>query len=176
MNDKATDKQDDALDRAIAALPRERLPERDLWPELALRLPARQPAWKRAAPWAVAAAIAIVASGLWFNQVPTSVPVAERTPPVQSPAQPRVTNDPEAELLSTYERQKGAQLAALPANSPAVERQLAIWDGAIAQVRLALNFYPEEPQLLAQLNKLYQQQLAYLERVAMTDPQLVAYY
>ena len=53
---------------------------------------------------------------------------------------------------------------------------MAIWDGAIAQVRLALNFYPEEPPLLAQLDKLYRQQLAYLEQVAMTDPQLVAYY
>lgn len=175
MSDKTDDKHAEALDRALAALPRERMPERDLWPELALRLPPRVPLWKRATPWAVAAAIAVVASGLWFNPAPP-VPVADRTPPGLSPAQAEVRGDPVADLLSTYERQKGAQLAALPSNSPAIRRELAVWDGAIAQVRQALNYYPEDPQLIAQLSRLYQQQLGYLEQVAMTDPQLVAYY
>ena len=65
------------------------------------------------------------------------------------------------------------------AASPAVaegfdnwHQQLVIWDQAIAQVRRALQFYPDEPQLLSQLQQLYQQQLAYIKRATLQQPQL----
>tara|TARA_R110001606_G_scaffold158271_3_gene301968 strand:+ start:253 stop:528 length:276 start_codon:yes stop_codon:yes gene_type:complete len=82
----------------------------------------------------------------------------------------------EADLLNVYESQKATQFAALNFNNPAVNRQLAIWDGAVQQVRGALTYYPEEPQLLLQLDQLYRQQLSYLETLAMLDPQVAALY
>ena len=81
-----------------------------------------------------------------------------------------------AELLSTYEREKGAQLAALSVSTPSIARQLAVWDGAVDQVRLALQYAPAQPHLLTQLDRLYRQQLQYLEHLATIDPELIAYY
>lgn len=78
--------------------------------------------------------------------------------------------------MNVYESQKAAQMAALGFTNPAVSRQLAVWDGAVQQVRGALSYYPEEPQLLLQLDRLYRQQLNYLETLAMIDPQVAAFY
>ncbi|MCB1649197.1 MAG: hypothetical protein H7A05_09795 [Pseudomonadales bacterium] len=170
MSDKP-EHRDEALERAIAALPRERQPGHDLWPALEARLTPRQSAWQGLAPWAAAAAIVLAAAGLWFQNLPAP-PVAQNSAP--SPL--LGGGDPVAELLSTYEREKGSQLASLPVSSPAIKRQLAVWDAAVGQVRQALQYAPGEPHLLAQLDRLYRQQLRYLEQLATIDPELIAYY
>lgn len=165
------EQQNEALERAIAALPRERLPEHDLWPALEARLAPRQSPWQGLSPWAAAAAIVLAAAGLWFQSLPT-LPVAQ----IPAPSTLLGGGDPVAELLITYEHEKGLQLASLPVSSPAIKRQLAVWDAAVDQVRLALRYTPEEAHLLAQLDRLYRQQLHYLEQLATIDPELIAYY
>lgn len=160
---------DDALDLAIQALPRSQSPDRDLWPELEARLPRRAP---RRAPliWAAAAVLAALTLSIWVRPDPN--PSSVTAPPVAQID----SRSAEIDLLNVYESQKATQLAALNFNNPAVYRQLAIWEGAVQQVRGALSYYPEQPQLLLHLNQLYRQQLNYLETLAMLDPQVVALY
>lgn len=169
MNDRTASQPegDDALDRALAALPRERAPAHDLWPALEAQLVAQAPA-PRARPWRYVAAAMVAALSILLV-----IPERE-TPPFV--ADERSHGDALSLLLATYEAQKGAQLATLAQTTPAITRQLALWDGAIAQVKGALLYYPDEPALLRQLDGLYQQQLHYLERIALSDPHLIAYY
>jgi hypothetical protein len=47
--------------------------------------------------------------------------------------------------------------------------QLTLWDQALSEVRDALNYYPEEPALLAQMEGIYQQQIEYLQWVGTLD-------
>ena len=160
---------DEALDRALQALPRSQLPARDLWPELQAQLPprrARRAAWT----WAAAAVVAALVLSVWIR--PDLGPSNVTAPPVVQLDSPTA----ELSLLNVYESQKAAQMAALNLDNPSISRQLAVWDGAVQQVRSALNFYPEEPQLLLQLDRLYRQQLNYLETLAMVDPQVAALY
>jgi hypothetical protein len=160
---------DEALDRALQALPRSQLPARDLWPELQAQLPprrARRAAWT----WAAAAVVAALTLSIWLG------PDIGRGTVTATPVAQIDAARPEDNLIILYESQKATQLAALNFTSPAVSRQLAIWDGAVQQVRGALSYYPEEPRLLLQLDRLYRQQLNYLETLAMLDPQVAALY
>lgn len=155
-------------------------PGRDLWPDIESRLSAQQnercvgigpdvtvvsqsnrPAWLELAS---AAAVVLVALVGWQLAV------------LPSPAQ-RSAALPSAELmlLQVYEQQKARQLAQVTAIAEGFDnwqQQLSSWDQAIAQVRQALQIYPDEPQLLAQLQQLYQQQLAYIERATLQQPLL----
>jgi ferric-dicitrate binding protein FerR (iron transport regulator) len=160
---------DETLERAVAALPRQRMPERDLWPELEARLPRRQPRRARIA-WATAAALMALYAGIWLRpELPADIAVP---PGVASSYEATA----ETHLLNIFEAQKANQLAALHFQNPAVSRQLAVWNGAVQQVRGALAYYPDEPRLLLQLDSLYRQQLDYLEGLAMLDPQVAEFY
>ena len=73
-------------------------------------------------------------------------------------------------LLQVYETQKANQLSQTVAIAEGFDnwqQQLQVWDQAIAQVRHALQFYPDEPQLLAQLQSLYQQQLELTNKIQL---------
>ena len=147
---------DQQLDRAINNLHRDIMPGRDLWPDIAGRLEPRQSAKLRLAFWASAASLLLV--GLIGWQLAVLPTAAQR-----SAAMPTV----ELMLLQVYEQQKAQQLSQVAAVAEGFDnwqQQLHIWDDAIEQVRRALQFYPDEPQLLAQLQSLYQQQLSYIQR------------
>lgn len=173
MNDSdhsATHAPDDAaLERAIQALPRSQLPTRDLWPDLLAQLPRRAPRRARLL-WAAAAMLAALTLSIWVR--PDLIPGTVTVPLVAQVD----SITAEGSLINVYESQKATQLAALTFASPTVTRQLAIWDGAVQQVRGALTYYPEEPRLLLQLDRLYRQQLHYLETLAKLDPQVATLY
>ncbi|MDX1536316.1 hypothetical protein [Arsukibacterium sp.] len=151
-------------------------PERDLWPDIAARLDTtcqQKPDNTAVAAaendkrsglrhWASAAALALVTLIGWQLVIlPTS--------PQQSAASPNA----ELLLLQLYEQQKAQQLAQVVAVAEGFDnwqQQLVIWDQAIAQVRRALQFYPDEPQLLAQLQQLYQQQLRFIQQATLQQP------
>lgn len=166
---QSADAREQAFEHALAALPRQRMPQRDLWPELEARLPKRRP-YKARMAWVAVAALFAVYVSVWVNPDPST----NLAPP--APIAQVDTQSTEARLLNVYEAQKASQLAGLQHNNPALQRQLAVWDGAVQQVRGALAYYPEEPRLLQQLDRLYRQQLNYLERLAMLDPQVAALY
>ncbi|MBV2128581.1 hypothetical protein [Arsukibacterium indicum] len=162
------------LEQALQRLNSELQPERDLWLDIAARLePADQlrtedvaaaASDKRAGlmHWASAAALLLVALIGWQLAV------------MPTPQQ-QVATAPNAELLllQLYEQEKAQQLAQVVAVAEGFDnwqQQLAIWDQAIDQVRRALQFYPDEPQLLAQLQQLYQQQLRYIQQATLQQP------
>ncbi|KKO45339.1 hypothetical protein WG68_11500 [Arsukibacterium ikkense] len=165
------------LEQALHQLDNEISPQRDLWPGIAARLqnhvtacPEQAPATQRAkSKWqspASAAAIVLVALLGW--QFATLAPPAQHTAAMPSA---------ELQLLQVFEQQKARQLAQIVAIADGFDnwqQQLIIWDQAIAQVRQALQLYPDEPRLLAQLQQLYQQQLAYIERATLQQPLVIS--
>lgn len=158
--------RDEALDRAVRALPRELAPARDLWPALAARLPARrQQRWRgQTSLWVAAALLAAV----WISPLRLNLDLA-------SPPQPAATT---AAILQ--EQWQAAQetarasvayhpgLASLPPDSE--------WDTAIAQVLAALHEYPDDPFLLAQLDRLHRQRLDSLRQAMQTAERFNLYY
>lgn len=152
------------LAQALEALPRDIAPERDLWPELALELPSRAPL-KVAPRWLAAAALAAIALSFWLMP-PAPAPVATTEPIAMTVAS----------LTAMYQQEKAAQLTMLNGANPNIDRQLLIWEDAIEQVEKALQYSPNQAQLLQQLNRLYQQQLHYLGGLSRLDPQVVALY
>ena len=146
------------LDKAISALAPDVMPERDLWAGIELQLADRP---SKAKPvlwhWATAAVLGLACLVSWQLAL---------LPGIQSSTQASM---PSAELmlLQVYETQKANQLrqtVAIAEGFDNWQQQLQVWDQAIAQVRRALQLYPDEPQLLAQLQSLYQQQLSYIQR------------
>ena len=157
---------DQQLDQAINNLNRAIMPERDLWPAIAERLPQRQSAKLRLAVWASAASLLLAALIGWQLAI---LP----TPAQRSAAMPTA----ELMLLQVYEQQKATQLSQMVAVAEGFDnwqQQIRVWDQAIAQVRQALAFYPDEPQLLAQLQSLYQQQLSYLQQATLQQPLVIS--
>ncbi len=152
------------LDQALHSLKRDIPPERDLWPAIEARLvmPAvaeRRPVLLR---WASAAAVTLLALIGW--QLAIVPPPAQRSAALPSA---------ELMLLQVYEQQKAQQLLQMVAVAEGFDnwqQQLQIWDQAIVQVRQALQFYPDEPQLLAQLQLLYQQQLRFIQQATLQQP------
>ena len=149
------------LDKAIGQLSSELQPQRDLWPAIDARLTERQVS--RGSLWylATAAALALACVLSWrLVMLPQSAASYE-------------SRSAELILMQLYEQQKAQQLKQIAGFAEGFDdwqQQLQVWDQAIAQVRRALQFYPDEPQLLAQLQHLYQQQLAYLSRAALPQP------
>jgi hypothetical protein len=152
------------LDDAINNLPQQLAPGRNLWPDIESRLAERAPEGHTTLwPWATAAMLGLVSLLAW-----------------QVALLPKTTSDtqasmPSAELmlLQVYETQKANQLrqtVAIVEGFDNWQQQLQVWDQAIGQVRRALQLYPDEPQLLAQLQRLYQQQLSYLQQATLQQP------
>jgi hypothetical protein len=153
------------LDDAIGAVDKEIAPERDLWAGIASRLPDREPARPPLGYWVSAAALLLVGLVGWQLAIlPTEAQRAASLPTA------------ELMLLQVYEQQKAQQLSQVTTVAEGFDNwqlQLQIWDQAIAQVRQALQFYPDEPQLLAQLQSLYQQQLSYIQRATRQNNSMI---
>lgn len=169
-------KSEHELDQLTAALPREMQPEQDLWPSLEARLSARRPLPKRRLSrvnrmLGMAAALALVVVVGWrVMLVPdnSAVPVAVNDTPMTDagvlPAQYEITQQ--------YETVKAEQLAQLAPHSDNFgdwQYQMVSWDQAIDQVNGALEYYPDDPRLLAQMQGLYEQQLDYLRLIGRVD-------
>jgi anti-sigma factor RsiW len=150
-----------------ASLPRQKSPERDLWPGIEERLRSRpRVSWTFLA---AAAAVALAVAGALFLAKdrtplagPRAVPVAAT---LESPAL--------AEAESDYERASAALLAALherrdsfsPETIASVEKNLEIIDGALAEVREALRRDPENPELTRMLAATHRRKVDVLRRV-----------
>lgn len=151
------------LDQAIKGLTQQITPERNLWPEIESRLISPGKAGKSRRlirALATAAMLGLVSVMGWQLLLLPSAPESS------------LAKMPTAELmlLQVFEQQKARQLSQMAEVNEGFDnwqQQLQVWDQAIAQVRGALQFYPDEPQLLAQLQRLYQQQLSYIQRATL---------
>jgi predicted anti-sigma-YlaC factor YlaD len=164
-----------------AALPRQVRPERDLWPEIAeeigrprrvLGFPVRTAAWGGGLAAAAALVVAILA-----GRGPTPADPAFRATdddPSRAPAYAAAS--PEAELREAeadYERATKALLAALeahrdqlaPLTLESVEKNLAVIDRAVSEVRAALLRDPGNPELTRMLAATQRKKVDVLQRV-----------
>lgn len=145
------------LHNALRQLPREAQPAHDLWPGIAARIGAASPAHARAlsrrhrAPWALAAAIGLLALGVvrWS---------------------PQASVDPLAlmvqQQVAAMAREYDAALAQMPpANaSPALTPGLQALDASAVQIRQALQQAPHATWLIAQLQHTYALRLQLSQR------------
>jgi hypothetical protein len=172
-------KTEQQLDQAIRELAREIRPPRDLWLAIEPQLPDRQPAapWYRAVNtqcWAAVLALALVGT-LWWSRLDVPQPGQPVSDPTVAGIEQNGNNTElpaDVQIVESFELIKAQRFAELDYISPDVgdwQYQLAVWDQAISQVRGALEYYPEEPFLLAQMQGLYQQQLEYLQTISALD-------
>lgn len=164
------------LDKAISQLNQQITPQRDLWPDIAAKLDITAQPEVVSAPshtskptrwyWGVAAMLGLLSVFGWQQaQLPGITDTTAAMPSA------------ELMLLQVYEQQKATQLSQMVAVAEGFDnwqQQIRVWDQAIAQVRQALAFYPDEPQLLAQLQSLYQQQLSYLQQATLQQPLVIS--
>lgn len=165
---------DQQLDNAISKLAAHIAVQRDLWPDIAAQLEIAQPPRTIAQPpntikstrgyWGIAAMLGLLSVFGWQALSPNTTITA---------AMPTA----ELILLQQYEQQKATQLSQIVAVAEGFDnwqQQIRVWDQAITQVRQALTFYPDEPLLLAQLQRLYQQQLSYLQQATVQQPLIIS--
>lgn len=176
-------KTDTQLDQLVEGLPREISPRRDLWAGIEARLDEqamlaihnRQPArfFAHTGRWAAVLAVAVLGV-LWWSAIgidpvmrvaqPTAEPALTGQAIEQVPADQQI-----AAVYAAIKTELMSSVGLVSADFGDWQYQLTIWDQAISEVRNALNYHPEEPALLAQLEGIYQQQVAYLQWVGAVD-------
>lgn len=176
----------DLLDRA-ARLPREIPPRQDLWPGIAERVEGRhvvplRPRWGHGLlgrwPVGLAAAAALVGASsaltalLMRGGAPGQLPIGAQATlrPAALAAGPASIRGAEGD----YEKAAAALLASLqerkgslsPETLKAVEKNLAVIDGALREVRAALEEDTANPGLVRMLASTHQKKIDVLQRVA----------
>jgi len=154
--------------RETRALPREVMPEEDLWTGIAARLAPttrRQPGSATGWRWPLRAAAALAllsagaALGAYYSRGPDSDFRREQARYAAA----------SAELADALARDPGR---ISPAGQAVVERNLAILDAAIREAEAALAADPGNPALEQMLVARYQQRLDLLRRAAATGRQV----
>jgi hypothetical protein len=179
-----SESQDARLTRALAALPRELPPERDLWPGIAAELAPRS-SERRWLPLAAAAVLLVAASSLiTAHVVRQGVTPLASVAPAGAPATPAVPAAPETSVqaasfgpgyaldpeYAAARRQLAEMLARridrLPASArQKVENNLAELHRAADEINAALVLQPGDALLEELLLNTYQDELAVLASV-----------
>ncbi|WP_100643584.1 hypothetical protein [Alteromonas facilis] len=162
-------KQHQQLQQAINDLPREKMPERDLWQGIELGIERQdaqhqqevRPSGSNRWQYSVAASVAFVAVLGWlaFAQL--------KSPDVEGPAQPTAA-ELAAVLANDYDTQKQSLLVSVqdqPALTENWQEQLEELEDAAAAIKAALKQDPNNTALLKMLQNVYQQQIGLIERV-----------
>jgi hypothetical protein len=172
-----TDRERDSLRDELDRLPRELPPERDLWPDVARGIEASR---RRAravrtitmvSGLAAAATLALVL-GLRGRHAPVplaqapSVSIPAPTPVLASPPPPL----PEEDEYQTAERMLDAELqtrrqSMRPAQAAVLDDNLRIVDQAIETTRAAVREHPDDPELRAELDRVWEDKLDVMRRV-----------
>lgn len=144
--------------RAVAGLPAERRPDRELWGGIEARIAAPVP---RRRVWAAAAVVALAASvGLW---------VAVGRAPVPQPPAPAMalTGDLDLYRAASVELRSALDPAGLSAPLRAsLERDLPLLDEAITEVEARMATDPTDPDLRALAESAWRRKLELLRRIA----------
>ena len=173
-------KTDTQLDQLIDSLPREVTPGRDLWASIEPRLDQRlahetrslqgwlAPARRWAAVLAVAVLGAMVLGATWWSGIGIDPALQVALPAIEPAHNGQALEQVPADqqIAAVYTAIKSELLSSVglvSADFGDWQYQLTIWDQALSEVRDALNYYPEEPALLAQMEGIYQQQIEYLQ-------------
>ncbi len=162
---------------AIGELPRDIAPARDLWPGIAAAIgaaaaPRHRRSWVGARPaWALAAAVACVAVGVWIGRASLAPPSATmaRSGKAQDVVAREVSYRPDARFLRTRQgllREVSERLAQLPPDvRTRVEASLATVQRARADIESALGRDPGNALLQEMLVNSYQDEMRVLTTV-----------
>ena len=178
-----------AMVEGLRGLPDTIEPERDLWSDIEPRLDAPPSDRPASMPrWILLAATLVVAAGLTFVAMPRRTPhsapsaASEIATSLAVDAIPAAyghrtpTTLAESDLLAATEELERAldkhRASLPPATLELVERNLEIIRGAIAEIQLAIERDPLNPELNRALVAYYQQKLALLEQVSRTAARL----
>jgi hypothetical protein len=167
----------EALRFELRALRRDVPPATDLWPSIAARLAAtpqaqvrpapRRAHWRRLAPLATAASLAL-ALGLGWQLRPVQAPTPVAQVPLRAAANmPLVSREAEAMTIEYQAALKVIDTSA-PAAPPA-SPALQVLDQSAAQIRTALARNPESRFLLDRLQRTYTRRLELTQRLAAQD-------
>jgi len=168
------ERPDPRVDAALASLPRELRPARDLWPDIESRL---EPRGRRGAwAWQAAAAIALVAvsSLITANLVRRAdTPVARASAPDPQAQVTKAAFGPSYSLNAEYDKARGQlateleqRLAGMPPSARhKLEANLAEMHRAAAEINAALARQPGDPLLEELLLNTYQDELGVLASV-----------
>lgn len=155
----------------LRQLPREITPERDLWPDIAARLPqvprkSRRPLWQGLA---IAASLSLAVGIAWFGTPESGNPPSNR--------QARLVEGETNAMIREYQSAL-AQLDPLgvlvaldtqalqdPSLTDRVRSDLAILDHSADSIRAALKADPDSTFLLEQLKRTYARRLSLTQRV-----------
>ena len=153
---------DDALQQALRGLRRDRLPERDLWPQIRARIatPAAvatpRRTTRRVVPWAMAASVLL------------AVAVAWRLQPAAAPSPQARLISHEAQAMTREYRGALKVIVASAPSSTESDPTLRELDRSAAQIRSALAKDPDARFLLGRLRHTYAMRLALTQRAALT--------
>jgi anti-sigma-K factor RskA len=153
---------------AADALPREKSPARDLWPEIAERLGSRAWGGSRIGLAAAAALVVSTATFLMLRTGPAPAPGPTAIPVAASAGSPALTAAEEeydrasATLLAALQEQK----ASLPPETiAALEKNMEVIDQALGEVRQALSRDPDNPRLTSLLSSTHRKKVDILQRM-----------
>ena len=168
------ERPDERIDAALASLPREMHPARDLWPDIESRL---EPRLRRGTwAWQAAAAIALVAvSSLITASLVrrADTPVVRTNAPVAQAHVTKAAFGPSYSLNAEYDKARGQlatdleqRLAGMPPSARhKLEANLAEMHRAAAEINAALARQPGDPLLEELLLNTYQDELGVLSSV-----------
>jgi hypothetical protein len=156
-NETGTDEiRDETLRKAVESLPRERTPERDLWPGIAARI---APHHHRFQPWSIAAGIAcLVALGAIVTAVS---PHRQQSPATLARQQPAAQSRPAAAARLPNERTRMVAAAIRhstredPHTQAVLLKNLDLVETSITDIQHALNEAPGNPGLQPLLYQQY---------------------
>lgn len=172
-----TDPERDVLREHLDRLPRELPPERDLWPEVARGIEAsrRRARTLRAITMAsalAAAAVLALVLGLRGRHAPLplaqapSVSIPAPTPVLASPPPPLPEEDTYASAERMLDTELDARRVSLrPAQAAVLDENLRIVDQAIETSRAAVREHPDDPELRAELDRVWQDKLDLIRQV-----------
>jgi hypothetical protein len=153
INETRTDEiRDEALHRAVQALPREMAPERDLWPGIAVRI---APHRRRMQPWPVAAgitgfvaisAIAVALSMQGRQELPATLATTRQ------PATTASSPDERARMIATAIRRSTHQD---PHTQAVLLTNLDLVEASITHIQQAMDEDPGNPGLQPLLYQQY---------------------
>jgi hypothetical protein len=168
------ERPDERIDAALAVLPRELQPPRDLWPDIESRLEPRRRrgtwAWQAAAAIALVAVSSLITASLVRR---ADTPVARASAPVSQAAVMPAAFGPLHSLNAEYDEARGQlatdleqRLAGMPPSArQKLEANLAEMHRAAAEINAALARQPGDPLLEELLLNTYQDELGVLASV-----------
>jgi hypothetical protein len=172
--ERPDERPDERIDAALAALPRELSPARDLWPDIESRLEPRRRrgawAWQAAAAIALVVVSSLITASLVRRE---DTPVARASAPVSKAAVMPAAFGPSYSLDAEYDKARGQlandleqRLAGMPPSArQKLEANLAEMHRAAAEINVALARQPGDPLLEELLLNTYQDELGVLASV-----------